>query len=330
MDDDGMSEDGRWQVRPDASKIIDIDDLKSIDIDLVCGRVDVIGHDGPDARLEINNVRGENLDVRLVHGALKVSHPNAEGTGIHNVFRIRRWKDLRCVVSADVSLLVPRAVRVCIATVQGDTLIGGVTDGAKLETVSGTVLADSVCGELKLDSVSGKVEARNHYGTVNANTVGGDVIVSGNCHTIKLDSVSGALYCDVFGVADSLRFSTVSGNAAIRVDSGVRVRCVANSGHGHAEIDGQKYHMSFTKTVDIEDGPENAPCTDLHFSAVSGSLKLVRREDVQGESMQTGPGQEEQAGQAGQTADQAADRAEQTVRAEQAGQADQVHQVDRL
>lgn len=272
--DSGRGGRERWVVEPGGSKVIDIDALDAARLSLIAGRVDVIGHDGPDARLEITNVRGERVRVLLDGGRLAVRHADAGGRP-----RVMRLFSGTNTVSADVSLLVPRGIALKVDCVSGDTLVSGLTRGADLNTVSGTVLANGLSGRLRLDTVSGGVEARDHHGSIRSNTVSGDVTISGDCTEIVADSVSGDLVVDAFGRPSSIRVTAVSGGAMLRLDPQVHARYHVDAMHGKVRIDGRRFRTGLGGALDYEDGPADEPVTTVTMSAVSGSLLVMYRAD---------------------------------------------------
>lgn len=285
----------RWIVGDNTT--FDIDDIRELCVAVIKGRIDVIGHDDPGCRLEVSNVIGLPVEVTVNNGKLVVRdfddsqsiHMNMSTSNPFAAFRairsLLKHGDLSAGTSdndrasADISLLVPREVAATISSVKGDVLIGGMSNGAKLDTVSGTLLADNVSGRLKLNSVSGRVEARNHHGSVVADTVSGDVVVSGDCTAIKVDAVSGKLYADVFGPPEAIRYHSMNGSAVIRLDPDVRVRCRADAMNGKVEIGGtvRKLRGRFDYQDGPADGLADGPVTTIRFDAMNGKLKIVRR-----------------------------------------------------
>lgn len=265
----------RWTVAPGEHKTIDIDDVTVLRISLVSGRIDVIGQDDPVCRLEVSNVVGRNLDVKVSRGVLHIEQPEE-----HRPFRLFGLfigkRGVASGTSADVSLLVPRSVAAHISCVNGDTLVGRLTADTHLETVNGSVLADGLSGALKLNNVGGRVEARNHHGSVKADTVNGDVTVSGDCRAVEVHSVNGALYLDAFGGPDRVTFNAVSGDATIRLDPEVRARYSVETVGGHADIDGRTFRSALHNFA-YEDGPHDGPETRIRFQTVGGSLRILRR-----------------------------------------------------
>ena len=273
----------QWHVAAGQTKTIELDDVEALDVQLVHGRVDVIGTDDDVTRLEITKVKGEPLDIDYSSHTLTITHPKQNYTlntglvrGLRSLFNLNSTLEERFGV--EVSLLVPRRIRVAVSMVHGDTLVSGLTQGAKLETVSGTVISDGLTGRLKLDNVSGKVEARNHHGDIRADNVSGEVVLSGDIGQVKVDSVSGNVYIDAFGAPQQVTCEAVSGNMAIRLDPEVRVHYHMTTMSGKALIDGQRFKTGM-KGFEYDEGPESGPLTSIRFSAISGSLKSVRRAD---------------------------------------------------
>jgi DUF4097 and DUF4098 domain-containing protein YvlB len=277
-----------WQVEVGKSKVIELDGVSSLGVFIIRGRIDIIGTDDDYARLEISNVAGEPVDVQFKKGQLIITHPKdavhiAHGSSI--TVNVHGWRGLFGLkrdtkrLHADISLLVPRGIEVEVASVQGDSLISGLDHGAELSTVSGSVISDGLRGKLELNNVSGKVEARNHHGSVEATTVSGEVVLSGDFRDIETNSVSGDLYVDALGAPRHLEANAVSGNMAVRLDPRVRAEYSMNSMRGTALIDGKRFHTRF-KGFDYSDGPKDGPATTVEFNAISGSLKVVRREPL--------------------------------------------------
>src|SRR6478752_1820538 len=55
-------------------QIIEIEKITSLRVQLVAGRVDVVAHDGPGARIEVHDVDGRPLEVSLADGELWVGY----------------------------------------------------------------------------------------------------------------------------------------------------------------------------------------------------------------------------------------------------------------
>ena len=134
-------------------QVIDVEDVRSLRVQLVGGRVDVVAHDEPGARIEVHGVQGRPLEVSLIDGELRVGYQfTLDGwEGFLEKFRNFRDKD-----RADVSIAVPRSLPTKVGTVSAEGLVAGIRAAASVSTVSGTVVVDGTQGRLKANSVSGE------------------------------------------------------------------------------------------------------------------------------------------------------------------------------
>lgn len=276
----------RWIIPVGTSKVIDLEGLTAVDVFTMSGRIDVIGHEGSDARLEITNVKQDEVRVGLVDGRLIIAHPQADGRmhemrvgSLLDVFSKKGFTD---GPSVDVSLVVPREVALRVDCVSGDTLASGLTGNVSLDTVSGSVLANGLSGKVKLDAVSGQLEARNHHGRVTANSVSGDVIVSGDCEKITMDSVNGHLYVDAFGRPRKISVDGVSATATIRLDHDIHAKYRVDGVHAKVVIDGAQRKTKFGDGFNYEEGPADAPLTKIHADGVNIKLNVTHRDPATG------------------------------------------------
>ena len=285
----------RWIVRPGERKTIDVDDVSAVKAAFVDGRVDIIARDIPTARLEVSDVRGEEVRASLVNGTLRIGHPQSRA-GLHNVtgldvpsllsamFGRNRNRDSDAhtdgkgdVAYATITLLTPRDITVAMDCLNGDAMVSGVRGNVSLDTMSGTLLADQITGNLKLDTMSGKVEARNHRGNVRANSMSGDVIVSGACPRVKLDTMSGKLYFNAVGAPEKVSLDAMNGSAVISFDPSVHAHYGIDGMSGKAVINGHRLHGKSGGTLHFEDGPQDAPVTKVKVDAMRAQLTVVRR-----------------------------------------------------
>lgn len=201
-----------WFIQPGESRIIDIDDVRALKVALVGGHVDVVGHDEPGARVEVHGVTGKSLKVVVDNGRLSVDHPQISWENFIDVFR---W--FKGGTSADVSIAVPRSVRLNFGIVTAEGLVTGLENKASVSTVSGALVVDACSDELTVNAVSGEVTVSDHDGAVWLHTVSGDATVSGSIDELTTDSVSGDLYADLRDVAAKVRMNSVSGNLTVRI-----------------------------------------------------------------------------------------------------------------
>ena len=169
-------------------QIIEIEAVSTLQVQLVGGRVDVVAHDGPGARIEVHAVDGRPLEITLSDGELRVGYQFTLGgwDGFLEKFRNFGGKD-----RADVHIAVPREVRAKVGTVSADGLLAGVVEDASVSTVSGTLITDGTRGRLGAKTVSGEIVVRDHRGDLRLNSVSGELAASGELSLVQANSVSG-------------------------------------------------------------------------------------------------------------------------------------------
>ena len=271
----------RWIVNPGESKTIDFEIVRKRKVSLIGGRVDVIGHDEPTARVEVNEVSGKELLISIDGDTLEVDHPQWRWDNFIDVFRSWRGK-----ATADVTVLVPRDVELKLGVISAVALVSGLVTDPKLNTVSGEITADGIVGDLDLNTVSGELTARDHRGEVSAHTVSGDLTVSGSVTKFAADSVSANIYLDLFDVPFEVKTNSVSGDLTMRLDENVGVRYRINTVSGIAHLDGTTVIKgSMGKTYTSQTGNLEGKWLDVSASSVSGNISVVRRR--QGEPTST-------------------------------------------
>ncbi|MGN6127352.1 MAG: DUF4097 family beta strand repeat-containing protein [Humibacter sp.] len=263
----------RWLVMPGDSKTIDFEVVRKLKVSLVGGQVDVIGHDEPTARVEVNDVEGKEIKISIDGDTLEVDHPQWRWDNFIDVFRSWRGK-----ARADVTILVPRDVSLKLGVVSATALVSGLVTDAKLNTVNGEITADGLIGDLDLNTVSGELTARDHRGEITVHTVSGDITVSGSVPKFSAESVSANVYLDLFDVPYNINTNTVSGDVTLRIDDGLGVRYRINTVSGVAHLDGTTIvRGSMGKTFTHETGTLEGRWVDMSVNSVSGNLSVVRR-----------------------------------------------------
>lgn len=258
----------KWVVN--GPKVIDLPAVTSVKVSLVGGRIDVIGTDEPTARVEITDVSGRDLLVRIDGGALEIDHPQLRWDDFVEAFRAFRMK-----ASATVSLLVPRNAALRLGVVKADALISGMTTPTRLNTVSGSIMLDGSEGHADLNSVNGSLSVRDHRGGVNVNTVSGDVSATGALTSFSCDGVSGDVFLDVTSAPERVETNTVSGRTTIRLPDGVPVRFTVNTVSATAQLDGRVI-TGIHGRGESWNSAETGPWTDVRSNSVSGDIVVVR------------------------------------------------------
>ncbi len=145
----------KWLIEH-GPKTIETGAISTLKVGLINGRIDIVGHDEPGARIEIHSVSGKDLKVSIDGDTLEIDHPQF---GWDNL--LDSLKRFTGKASAEVSLHVPRNVALKFGVVTADGLISGLTGDVSANTVSGELVIDGLRGALALNSVSGELAVRD-------------------------------------------------------------------------------------------------------------------------------------------------------------------------
>ena len=257
----------KWLV--DGAKIIDVGLVRTLKVSLIGGKVDIVGHDEPGARVEVHSVSGKELKVSLDGDTLEVDHPQLSWDNFIEVFG-----SFRGSAKADVSIMVPRDVALNVGVVSASGLISGLATDATISTVSGDLVIDGLTGSLQLNGVSGEVSVSGHRGRVTARTVSGDITASGVISVFTADSISGDVLADITGVPDEVRVNTVSGAVTTRLAPGVAAQYRINTAAGRLQLDDEQIkgvHGSYTSKY----GTLDQHWLDFKANTVSGNISVL-------------------------------------------------------
>jgi hypothetical protein len=262
--------DESWVVS--GPQVIEVDEVRALRVQLVGGRVDVVAHDEPGARLEVHAVDGRPLEVSLSDGELRVGYSFTLG-GWEGW--LEKFKNFRDRDRADVSIAVPRSVVAKVGTVSADGLVAGVEGQASVSTVSGSLVVDRTTGRLSANTVSGEIVVREHEGELTLNSVSGELAASGALTGVHANAVSGAVAVDVTRGSTSLSATTVSGDVTVRVPSDEGVHVKANAVSGRLVVDGEEHGrgMPGSRVVDLRRGEGGST---LAVTTVSGDVTVLR------------------------------------------------------
>jgi hypothetical protein len=266
----------KWLIHPGETRVIDIEDVRTLKIGLVRGQVDVIAHDEPGARIEVHSVSVKDLRIEVSGDVVEIDHPQLRWDNFLEVFRNFGTGG----PSAEISVAVPRDVALTLGVVSASALVSGIRTGAKLNTVSGDIIADGLQGDLVVNAVSGDVQVRELVGSLSANSVSGDVAATGALRKATIDTVSGAMLVDSTGDVHQIALNTVSGNSTIRLDEGLAANYVVRSVSGRVLIDGTKRSglgTGPTTNYNGSVGVLSGSFADVRANSVSGDVTVLRR-----------------------------------------------------
>ena len=253
-------------------QVIEVDEVRSLRVQIVGGRIDVVTHDEPGVRIEVHSVDGRPLEVSLTGGELRVGYSFTLGgwEGFLDKFLNFRDKD-----RADVSVAVPPELPTKVGTVSAEGLLAGVHATASVSTVSGSLVVDGTRGSLGANTVSGEVVVRDHHGDLTLNSVSGELAASGALSRVHANTVSGELALDVTAGASSIDATSVSGDLTVRLPEGEGVHVTANAVSGRLVVDGADHSRGNLPghRVDLTTGDGRSR---VAATTVSGHVTLLR------------------------------------------------------
>lgn len=256
-------------------QIIEVEQVDSLRVQLVGGRVDVVVHDDPaetGVRIEVHAVSGKRLEVSLADGELRVGY---SFTLVGWEAFVQKFRTLRDQDSADVHIAVPRTIAVKLGTVTAEGLLTGVQHDASVSTVSGSIVTDSTRGALSANTVSGEIVVRGHTGDLTLNSVSGDLTAAGDLARVHANTVAGALVLDVSAGTPSIGATTVSGDITVRLPLGRGVNVEARSVTGRVVVDGHDYKSPLPGQTKVDLRSGDGACF-VSTTSVSGHLTVLR------------------------------------------------------
>lgn len=256
----------QWSI--DTPQTLDLDGVTELRASIVRGRVDVITHDEPTTTVQVSEISGRTLNVRLDEGILRVEHLDP-GSWLSKIINF----DTRDRVV--ISIAIPALIPVSVSTVSAEGMVSGSGGHTNLKTVSGSLLADATGGTLNADTVSGEIIARNHRGHFTAKSVSGDVTASGELDSVRASTVSGNLSFDISGEPRDLVSKSVSGDLMVRIPERLGIDLVATSTSGSITLDDER-HSGISQKLELHRG-DGSPALNIRTTSVSGNVSVVHR-----------------------------------------------------
>ncbi|RSS80445.1 DUF4097 family beta strand repeat-containing protein [Streptomyces sp. WAC06614] len=290
-----MAEQSVWSV--DSPRKLSFEEpVAELRIRIVGGTVNVVASEEGPARLEVTETDGHPLQVVQDGDTLTVSYEDLPWNGAQTFsgwLESKPWTKWRSYGggrkawerSAVVTVTVPAATRVQLATVSATAFVSGITGDAQVAGVSGDTTLVRLSGRIKARTVSGSVEAQAVTGELGFHSVsGGLTVVDGAGVSVRADSVSGDMLLDLgAGLGPALTkpvdiaLNSVSGEVAIRLPQPTDARVEANTASGgisnafeDLRVSGQMGAKRITGTLGSGTGT-------LRATTVSGGIALLRR-----------------------------------------------------
>ncbi|MCL2454781.1 MAG: DUF4097 domain-containing protein [Micrococcales bacterium] len=253
-------------------QVIEVDEVRSLRVQIIGGRADVVGRDEAGARLEVHGVHGRPLEISLRDGELKIGYSDTLSAWEAFLDRLRTFRSSDKV---DVHVAVPRSATVRVGTVSAEGLLADIDEDSSVGTVSGALVVDSTRGRLSARSVSGEVSVRGHHGPITLNSVSGDLAASGELTSVHANTVSGEVSLDIASATSSLTATTVSGAVTVRLPEGCGTQVRAQSVSGRVVVDGVHHKGTGPGSVTVDQGSAGSGCY-LSATTVSGDVTVLR------------------------------------------------------
>jgi len=261
-----------WKISgPERLALDDDAEVKDLRVQLVCGRLNVVGADGP-ARVEVASIGERPVTVTFEAGVLTVAHEFP-----------RNWPGFLWWLfggrfKVDISVVVPSTTAVGLNVVSGTVIASSLRNGAEVDVTSGRITLLGIDGRVTGKIVSGSIEGLTLGGEVDFETVSGEIVVADStARQVHARTISGSVTCDLDNPPrdTDVRLDTVSGEitARVREDSDLRVSLNAVSGHvinAFPELE-QVGRGAVTGRLGLGTGGR------LAANATSGTISLLRR-----------------------------------------------------
>ncbi|HWU11220.1 MAG TPA: hypothetical protein VN520_33500 [Streptomyces sp.] len=267
-----------WTVA-EPQKLTFDDPVTALNVRIVDGMINVVGTDGPAARLEVSAIEGPPLTVTLEDGTLTVAYEDLPWQGLLT------WLDRRSPRrSAAVSLAVPAGAAVEVGVIAAEAVVSGIRGRTELRGISGDSTLVGLSGAVRAETVSGSLEAQTVTGDLRFQSVSGDLtVLDGAGTSVRAESVTGhmVLDLDTSPTPTDIRLTSVSGEIAIRLPHPADAKVEANTASGTVSnafedlrVGGQWGAKKITGTLGAGTGK-------LKATTVSGSIALLRRPPAQ-------------------------------------------------
>jgi hypothetical protein len=248
--------------------------VDTLNVRLVNGGINVVGTDGGPARVEVTEITGPPLKVRLSGGTLTVTYDDVPWKGFLKWLDVKGWQR-----HAVVSLAVPQRTRVEVGVVGASAVVSGISGPTSVKGVSGDTTLVGLSGRVQADTVGGSVEAQSLSGDLRFSTVSGDLtVVEGSGSQVRADSVSGSMVLDLDPAAGAdVRLTTVSGDVAIRIPEPGNAQVDATTTSGSVSCAFEELQVTGQWGAKRVTGRIGEGEARLQATTVSGAVALLRR-----------------------------------------------------
>lgn len=269
-----MPDRSEWSVS-EPQKLTIEQPVERVRVRIVGGRVNVVGTESAEARLEITAIDGHPLNISAEAGTLTVAHDGLPWEDFLVLFDRKGWQR-----HAEITLAVPSTVDLRVGVITADAVVSGLSGRTEVRGVKADTTLVALTGPVHAETVSGNVEAQGITGSLRFNSVSGDLtVMDGRNTTVQAESVTGALVFDLTtaGEGTDLTLSTVSGPVAVRLPERPDVVVEATSAGGSASSAYEELDVSDAWANKRVKGSLGEGSGSVRLKSVSGSVALLRQ-----------------------------------------------------
>lgn len=249
-----------------AAQTIELDQVGSVRIQLIGGRATVEA--GSSARVEVSDVSGHPIEVRLDGDALKVGYPFLGWDGW-----LKRLHSYRAKDAATVRIVVPAGTGLKAGTVLADIEVTGLAEDLSVGTASGAVHVAGCQGTADVKTVAGAVAVEDHTGAVRINSVSGAVVAGGALPRAEVSTVSGPVAITNSLGSSVVSVNTVSARIGVDLPAGSGLVLTSRSVSGKVLVDGVDRRTA--GITSLEEKVDDAGCW-LSTNTVSADVEIRR------------------------------------------------------
>jgi hypothetical protein len=261
---------GSWTLEEPTT--LTFDQVRRLRVGTVEGTVSVVGGDGPPT-LEVSELAGAPLQVRLEDGQLEVDYERPEGRG-----PLAWLTDWHLRYRAALSLRLPRDCQVELRVVSASVMVTGLRGPVRARSVSGEITLAGLHGQVEAETVSGTVQASGVAGDLSAHSVSGDLtLVEGGGGAVRARTVSGAIAVDLRASGDrEIRLSSISGDLTVRLPDASDLQVQLQSTGGQVATAFEELARERAPGMHAVHGRLGAGTGRLKATSTSGHVALLR------------------------------------------------------
>lgn len=260
---------GQWSVEGPMG--LAFDEVTAVKVRLIAGSVAVLATEGTPS-LDVQEVKGDPIQVTYEDGVLTISHPNLTWDGLLKWLRPQRH-------SAAITVRVPKSCATQLGVVSATAVLSGVSGRSSVKSVSGGITLDGLSGDVDANTISGVVEAQGLNGKLNFNTVSGDLTVAdGWLERLDANSVSGDVTADIdLDPLGGIHVTTVSSDVTLRLAAEADAAVNLHSMSGDVRSEFESLRRSAMPASHSVSGSLGGGSGHVSVTTMSGRVMLLRR-----------------------------------------------------